>query len=266
MIVTIAAQKGGVSKTTTAAAIAQALTYKGKRTLLIDLDAQRSASLIYGADEAGTGGSYSLIMGSAPAEDLIQETPAGSIIPGSKDLEGLDVELSRKPGRDSFLKAGIEPIKGKFDCIIIDTPPGLGTCLVQALTAADIAIIPLLCDPQALQGLHQVTETIEEVKKYCNPALQIAAVVLTQYQPRATLTRQYEDLIAEQCREMGLPFAETKIRRAIALQEAQACRESLYSYNAKCNPAEDYLQLCEEIGLLKKPGKKNKTTQERKVK
>lgn len=259
MIVTIAAQKGGVSKTTTAAAIAQAMAYKGQRTLLIDLDAQRSASLIYGAEEAGTGGSYSLIMGTAQAEDLIQETDAGSIIPGCKDLEGLDVELSRKPGRDSFLKAAIEPIKDRFDCIVIDTPPGLGTCLVQALTAADIAIIPLLCDPQALQGLHQVAGTIDEVKRYCNPNLRIAAVVLTQYQARATLTRQYEDLIREQCREMGLPFAETKIRRAIAIQEAQACRESLYSYNAKCNPAIDYLELCDEVGLLKKKTRKNKT-------
>ena len=266
MIVAIATQKGGTSKTTTAAAIAQALTYKGKSTLLIDVDAQGSASLIYGAEETETGGSYSLIMGTAKAEGLIQEAPAGRIIPASPLLNRLDIELSNKPGRDSFLKAGIEPIKERFDCITIDTPPGLSTNLVQALTAADIAIIPLLCDPQALQGLHQVTETIEEVKKYCNPALKIAAVVLTQYQPRATLTRQYEDLIAAQCKEMGLYLAETRIRRAIALQEAQACRESLYSYNAKCNPAEDYLQLCEEIGLLKKPGKKNKTTQERKVK
>ena len=255
MIVTIAAQKGGVSKTTTAAAIAQAMTYKGKSALLIDLDAQRSASLIYGAEEDGTGGSYSLIMGTAPAEDLIQETPAGSIIPGSKDLEGLDVELSAKPGRDFFLKGAIEPIKERFDCIVLDTPPGKGTALVQALTAADSVIIPLLCDPQALQGLHQVTKTIEEVKKYCNPGLQIAAVVLTQYDKRATLTRQYEDLIAEQCREMGLPFAETKIRRGIALQGAQASRENLYTYNAKANPAADYMSFCEEIGLLKKPGK-----------
>lgn len=252
MIVTVAAQKGGVSKTTTAAAIAQALAFKGRKTLLVDVDAQASASLIYGADEAGTGGSYSLIMGKAPAEGLIQETPAGSIIPASPLLDRLDIELNNKPGRDSFLKAGIEPIKEKFDCIAIDTAPGLGTALVQALTAADIAIIPLLCDPQALQGLHQVTETIEEVKKYCNPSLQIAAVVLTQYQPRATLTRQYEDLIAAQCKEMGLYLAKTRIRRAIALQEAQACRENLYSYNEKCNPAIDYMALCKEIGLFKK--------------
>lgn len=250
MIIAIATQKGGTSKTTTAAAISQALAYNGKRTLLIDVDAQGSASLIYGADEGGTGGTYSLIMGSAPAESLIQETPAGNIIPASPLLNRLDIELSNKPGRDSFLKAGIEPIKEKFDCITIDTPPGLSTNLVQALTAADIAIIPLLCDPQALQGLHQVTETIEEVKKYCNPSLRIAAVVLTQYQPRATLTRQYEDLITEHCRDLGLYLAETRIRRAIALQEAQACRESLYSYNAKCNPAADYMAFCKEIGLL----------------
>ena len=252
MILTVAAQKGGVSKTTTAAAIAQALAFKGKRTLLIDGDAQGSASLIYGAEEGGTGGTYSLIMGTAPAEDLIQETPAGSIIPASPLLDRLDIELNNKPGRDSFLKAGIEPIKEKFDCIAIDTPPGLGTCLVQALTAANVVIIPLLCDPQALQGLHQVTETIEEVKKYCNPSLKIAAVLLTQYQARATLTRQYEDLIAAQCKEMGLYLAKTRIRRAIALQEAQACRENLYSYNENCNPAADYMAFCKEIGLLKK--------------
>ena len=251
MIITIAAQKGGVSKTSSAAAISQALAYKGKNTLLIDLDAQGSASLIYGADEGGTGGTYSLITGQAPAEDLIQETPAGNIIPASPLLDRLDIELNNKPGRDSFLKAGIEPIKDKFDFILIDTAPGLGTCLVQALTACDLVIIPLLCDPQALQGLHQVTETIEQVKKYCNPGLKIAAVVLTQYQARATLTRQYESLIAEQCQAMGLPLADTRIRRAIALQEAQASRESLYTYNAKSNPAIDYLALCEETGLLK---------------
>lgn len=258
MILTVACQKGGTGKTTTAAALCQALTYKGKKTLLIDLDAQGSASLIYGADEGGTGGSYDLIMGKAKAKDLIRETPAGSIIPASPLLDRLDVELNNKPGRDSFLKAGIDPIKDMFDCIIIDTAPGLSTTLVQALTAADSVIIPLLSDPQALQGLHQVTETIEEVKKYCNPSLQIAAVVLTQYNPRATLTRQYEDLISEQCREMGTRLAKTRIRRGIALQEAQASRESLYNYNATCNPALDYMALAKEIGLLKRQQRKGR--------
>ena len=256
MIITVACRKGGTSKTSTCAAIAQAMDYKGRKTLLVDLDLQGSASLIYGADEGGTGGSYSLIMGTARAEDLIIETPAGSIIPASKDLEGLDVELSTKPGRDFLLKAALEPIKDKYDCILIDTPPGYGTALVQALTACDLVIIPILCDPQALQGLHQVTGTIEDVKKYCNPALQIAAVVLTQYQARATLTRQYEALIKEQCQDMGLYLAETRIRRGIALQEAQACRANLYEYNKKSNPAADYMALCTELKLFRKTKKK----------
>ena len=113
MIITIAAQKGGVSKTSSAAAISQALAYKEKNTLLIDTDAQKSASLIYGTDEDGTGGTYSLITGQAAAEDLIQEKQAGKIIPASPLLDRLDIELNNKPGRDFFLKAGIEHIKEK---------------------------------------------------------------------------------------------------------------------------------------------------------
>lgn len=255
MIITIAAQKGGVSKTTTAAAIAQALTWRGKKALLIDLDAQASASLIYGAEGSGSG-AYSLIMKEREAAELIEHTKAGDIIPGSPLLDRLDIELSQKPGRDSFLEASIEPLKEKYDYIVIDTAPGLGTCLVQALTAADKVIIPLLCDPQALQGLHQVHETIGQVQKYCNPKLEIAAVLLTQYTARATLTKQYEELIEKQCKSMGLRLAKQRIRKAIAIQEAQALRESIYNYAPGSNPAIDYMALCEEIGLLKKPRKK----------
>lgn len=251
MIITIAAQKGGVGKTTTAAAIAQALTWKKKKTLLIDVDAQASATLVYGADDSG-GGSYDLITGKAKAEDLIQVTPAGSIIPASPLLDRLGIELNNKPGRDSFLKAGIAPIKAAFDFILIDTAPGLGTCLIQALTAADCVIIPLFCDPQALAGLHAVYETVEQVKTYCNPGLQIAAVVITQYNARATLTRQYESLIIEQCREMGIPLAKARIRRGIAIQEAQASRANLYEYAPGSNPAADYMELIKELKLLKR--------------
>ena len=250
MIITIAAQKGGVGKTTTAAAIAQALTWK-KKTLLIDTDAQGSATLVYGAEDLG-GGTYDLITGKATAAELIQETPAGSIIPASPLIDRLGIELNNTPGRDSLLKAAIAPLTAEYDYIIIDTAPGLGTCLIQALTAADCVIIPLLCDPQALSGLHNVYDTIEQVKTYCNPALSVAAVVLTQYNARATLTKQYEGLITEQCREMGLPLAKTRIRRGIAIQEAQAMRENLYTYSPGSNPAADYLDLIKELKLLRR--------------
>lgn len=248
MIITIAAQKGGVSKTTTAAAIAQAMISRGRSALVIDLDSQGSASLIYGASE-DTNGAYDLITGAHVPEDLIEHTPIGDIIPASPRLDDLDIELAKKPGRDSFLKAALSPILEKYDYIVLDTAPGYGTCLIQALTASDRVIIPLLCDPQALQGLYAVTDTISEVRKYCNPQLEIAGVVLTQYQGRTILTRQYEQFIRETCAEMGIRFAETHIRRAIALQEAQALRESLYTYAPASNPALDYMALIDELGL-----------------
>ena len=255
MIITVAAQKGGVSKTSTAAAIAQGLAWKKKKALLIDADSQKSATLIYGADDS-KGGLYDLITGKATAAELIQDTPAGKIIPASPLLDRLGIELNNTPGRDSLLKAAIAPIKADFDYVLIDTAPGLGTCLIQALTAADCVIIPLRCDPQALAGLHAINETVEQVKTYCNPALTVAAVVLTQYNAQPTLTRQYEGLIIEQCREMGLPLAKTRIRRGIAIQEAQAMRENLYNYAPASNPAADYLELIKELKLTGR-GRKN---------
>jgi chromosome partitioning protein len=150
-----------------------------------------------------------------------------------------------------LLKVALEGVKKQYAHIIIDTAPGLNTTLIQALTAADRVIIPLLSDPQALQGLHSIAETIEEVKRYCNPELKVAAVVLTQYTPRATLTKQYETLIKELCEEMKLYFAKAHIRKAIAIQEAQALRKSLYEYAPNSNPAADYIELLKEVKLIK---------------
>ena len=248
MIITIAAQKGGVSKTTTAAAIAQAMASKGRRSLLVDLDPQRSASLIYGASER-TGGSYNLIKGTQPPDELIEHTACGDIIPASVNLAILDIELANRPGRDSFLKAALSPIRSSYDYIVLDTAPGYGTCLIQALVAADKAIIPLICDPHAVQGLYQISETIADVRRLVNPELEVSGVVLTQHQGRTILTRQYEQLIRKRCEELGLRLAETRIRKAIALQEAQALRESLFSYAPKSKPAQDYMALIEELGL-----------------
>ena len=167
-------------------------------------------------------------------------------------LDCLGEELKEYKDRDYFLKTSIEPIRNKYDYIIIDTPPGFNTCLVQALTAADLVIIPLLCDSDAPEALFQVYRTINEVRKRCNPGLKVGAVVLTQCRGNAILTRQYEELLAEQCEMMKLPLAKTKIRYAIAIQEAQSLRKSIYAHKPNCNPAIDYMTLCEEIGLLKK--------------
>ena len=250
MIITIAAQKGGVGKTTTAAAIAQALGLKKKnKVLLIDCDGQASASNLYGIHAENGAGLYEVIKGSAAASEAIRETEAGAIIPGGAGLYGLDVELQNKPGRDLFLKKALEEISGQYTHIIIDTAPGLGTCLIQALTASQGVIIPVLCDAQSLNGVRKITNTIKEVQEFCNNDLQLLGVLITRYQPRTILARQYEDLIKEEAAANGTKLLNTKIRQGVAIQEAQALRKNLYNYAPKSKPAEDYLKLIKELKI-----------------
>lgn len=247
MVITIAATKGGTGKTTTAAALAQAFAATGRTSLLVDADAQGSASLIYGAEEAP--GLYEVLRGKAKASDLIQSTEAGDILPSSPELDGLDAELARTKGRDTLLARALEPLRNAYDMIVIDTAPGVSTMLVQALTAADRVLIPVQADTQSLRGLEKLAETIADVQRLTNRGLEVAGVVVTMYDGRTVLAKQYDELIAETCEQMGVPFAETHIRRAVAVQEAQAMRQSLYEYAPKSNPAADYMALVEELNL-----------------
>lgn len=253
MIITIAAQKGGVSKTTTAAALAQYLSAKNRKVLLIDLDSQGSASLVMGAKRgANIAGAYELITGKCEPSETIQDLTSekqGCIISGSLELDRLDIELNNAPGRDTRLKYLIEPLKAHFDYIVIDTARGTGTSLIQALTASDAVIIPTLSDPQALQGMHQITDTIRAVQKYVNADLKILCAVITQYDARATLTRQYEELLEERCKELNIKLAKTRIRKGIALQEAQALRENLFIKYGNSKPAADYTALFKELKI-----------------
>lgn len=247
MVITIAATKGGTGKTTTAAALAQAFADMGRRALLVDCDAQASASLIYGAEE--TGGLYDVLKGRAQAADMVQTTEAGDILPASPELDGLEVELARDRERDTLLARRLEPLQATYDAIVIDTAPGVSTLLVQALTAADKVLVPMQADTQSLRGLEKLAETIEDVQRYTNKGLEVAGVVLTMFDGRTTLSRQYDELIGETCEQLGFPYAKTHIRRAVAVQEAQALRQSLYAYAPKSNPAQDYRALIEELGL-----------------
>lgn len=250
MIITIADHKGGVGKTTTAAAISQGIPYvkKKAKSVLIDMDWQGSATKnVYDAAERSS--IYEVIKGKVDIRSTVEKTEAGYIIPSSEDLSGLDVELSQQAGRDFILKSVIEPLKEDFSHIIIDTAPGRGTCLIQALTASDAVLIPLQVNPQALEGLKKIVETITDVQKYCNTDLKILGVVLTQYNGRATLTKQYEGLIEKVCKLSGIRLLKSRIRNGIAIQEAQALKENLFEYAPKSKPAEDYLSLIKELKL-----------------
>ena len=247
-IISVANQKGGTAKTSTAHALATGAAYKGKRSLAIDFDPQGNLSFIMGAD-ASRAGAYELMKQQAKAAQIVQYTSQGDIIPASLNLAAADIEFSGKPGRDFFLQAALEPLQDAYDVAVIDTPPTLGTLLVNALTASDEVIIPMNADILSLQGLYQLAETITQVKSFCNKRLKVTGILITRYSGRTVLARDIKETIEAKCAELGIPVLNTVIRDGVAVREAQTTQESLFAYAPNSNPAKDYLQLFDEINL-----------------
>ena len=247
-IISVANQKGGTAKTSTAHALATGAAYKGKRSLAIDFDPQGNLSFIMGAD-ASRAGAYELMKQQAKAAQIVQYTSQGDIIPASLNLAAADIEFSGKPGRDFFLQAALEPLQDAYDVAVIDTPPTLGTLLVNALTASDEVIIPMNADILSLQGLYQLAETITQVKSFCNKGLKVTGILITKYSGRTVLARDIKETIEAKCAELGIPVLNTVIRDGVAVREAQTTQESLFAYAPNSNPAKDYLQLFDEINL-----------------
>lgn len=247
-VIAVANQKGGTAKTSTAHALATGAAYKGKKALAIDFDPQGNLSFIMGAD-ANQAGAYELMKQQATAKQTIQHTEQGDIIPASLNLAAADTEFSGKPGRDFFLQAALEPIQSLYDIAVIDTPPTLGTLLINALTASTEVIIPMNADILSLQGLYQLIETIKQVKSFCNKQLKVTGILLTRYSDRTVLARDIKETISSKCEEMQIPLLNIVIRDGVAVKEAQTTQQSLFEYAPNSNPAKDYLQLFEEINL-----------------
>ena len=240
MIYTIATQKGGTGKTTTAATLAQAAAYKGRKALAIDLDPQGNLTYSLAADDTQPG-CYELLHG-APAADVIQTTPQGiDVIAASPDLQ---TETSGK-GTARRLQRALEPIKGKYDLVIIDTPATPGELQYNALQAADRLIIPLEADAYNLQSLRQITEAAGQIKT-SNPALTFAGIILTQFDPRPVINKQLREMLAENAAAQDIPYL-GEIRKAVAVKEAAALQLSLYEYAPKSKPAADYLNIYAEL-------------------
>lgn len=240
-IITIAVQKGGTGKTTTAATLAQAAAYKGRRVLAIDLDPQGNLSVTLAAQMIPeTGNSYNLLMGLPPA-DLIQTTEQGiDVIPACLDL----ATISSGKGSARRLQRALEPIKNSYDLIVIDTPTA-AELQYNALQAATGLIIPLQADSYNIQSLYQITDIAGQIRK-SNPALSIKGVIMTNYNGQTRHARQIREAIQKQAEALQLPYL-GEIRRAIAIQEAATLRQSLFEYAPKSNPARDYLAIYETI-------------------
>lgn len=247
MIIAVANQKGGQGKTTTAQAIVTGAAQIGKKALAIDLDAQGNLTFSMGGNAADVG-AYELITGKAAPEKTVQRTAQGDIIAASLALASADTTLTGN-ARTEALKTAIRPLVKRYDVIVIDCPPALNTLLINALTAADKVIIPLTADMYSLQGLYLLAQTIRETRQKHNTGLEIGGVLFVKHNTRTVLARDLADVIKEKCDAMGVPVYNTVIREGIAVREAQTQRQSIFDYAPRSNPAKDYKQLIEEIGL-----------------
>jgi len=244
-IVTITNQKGGVGKSTTAESLAEGLAQKGKKTLLVDLDAQGSISFAAGADQ-GKPTIYEVLTKQRDIESAIQRREGrADILPACKNLARLDVELV-STGKEHRLKEQLVPLLPLYDFIVIDTPPALGVMTVNALTAAHHVIMPAQADIYSLQGIGQLADTLQAIRAYTNPGLTLAGVVLTRHNGRSILSRDMASTAQSIAEQMGTFLYCTVIREAVALKEAQVRQQSIYMYAPKSNAAMDYMAFTEE--------------------
>ena len=238
-------QKGGVGKSTTAFTLASGLKNKGYKTLCIDMDAQGNLSYTANAnDDLLT--IYDLLAEDANINQAIQHTKNFDLIASSKALSGADGFIT-DIGKEYKLKEILESVKNDYDYIIIDTPPALGILTVNALTACDSVIIPAQADIYSLQGIEQLSKTIQPIKKYCNDKLKIDGILLTRYSSRAILSREVAEIANDLAQNLNTKVFKNTIREAIAVKESQINKQSLFDYAPNSNVTNDYLNFINEL-------------------
>lgn len=250
-VLSVANQKGGVGKTTTAINLGTALSAIGERVLIIDLDPQGNASTGLGIDRRQRKAStYNVLVGDAELRDVVQPTavPRLDVAPSTMDLLGVELEIAAHRDRAYKMRAALGRLnvadQNAYDYVLIDCPPSLNLLTINSLAAADAILVPLQCEFFALEGLSQLLRTVEQVRASLNPKLTIHGVVLTMFDARNNLSGQ---VVADVREFMGDKVYETIIPRNVRVSEAPSHGKPVLLYDLKCVGSQAYLKLASEI-------------------
>lgn len=247
-IITIANQKGGVGKTTTAINLATALAAIGERVLIVDLDPQGNASTGLGIDRKDRKlSTYDLLVGNNTIGEVAMPTvvPNLTIAASTMDLLGVEMEIGPESDRVFKMKKALQhPDANLFDYVLIDCPPSFNLLTMNALAAAQSVLVPLQCEFFALEGLSQLLETVDQVRRTVNPGLDIQGIVLTMFDSRNNLAQQ---VVSDVRKHLGSKVYQTLIPRNVRVSEAPSYGKPAILYDLKCAGSQAYLQLASEV-------------------
>lgn len=245
-IISVITQKGGVGKTTIVNALASTLTHSGHRVLTIDLDPQGNLSFSSGAETDIPSTIYEVLKNEVNPISSIQRMPMMDIIPANILLSGIELEFTGK-NREYLLHKALSPLLELYDYIIIDAPPGLGILTINALTACDYVIIPLMPDVFSLQGLTLVYDTIEHISHNINPKIAVAGVLMNRFSRRSKVHREIYGTAKMICDKLNINLFETTIRECKVFAESQAVQTDIAVYGEKTKAVKDFSKLLKEL-------------------